>query len=614
MPRLLRPHAYTVGVARLLRAMGAARKTPGRVPRQTQPDAIRASYATALQRLVVAPMVRSTDEAKLIAIRGLRALRASQAAHADADDEAHVRLLISRAAQHAKKLLEPSELRAVAERFGRATSAFQKEQLDREVRSAIGVGFADIEKPARDIIPEFVAENVDLIKTVPERYFDRIEREVAEAYAGGMRPETLVERLMEIDDMAENDARRIARDQIGKLNAQFNEERQKGMGVDSYIWRTARDNRVRDEHTEREGRLFRWDSPPEDGHPGEPIQCFPGETRVRLLDARVEKAYRRRSLTTLVTLTTATGEELRATSNHPVLTGRGWLAAHLVEVGDHVFRARLQRDEFAVPNPQRTDAPIEQVFGALAPLGLVHRVPGLGGRFHGDAAVDEEVDVVDVDGLLSDELDPAFSERLCQDLLTRADQSTLRVGEPYLELLGAGLSSDRFVRGGNKMLALLAVELGLPEEHSDGAVAHLHSVALELAANSSPRDAQILRKLLDAGAAQVHRRKGVAGVIASIVRRAVVKPPRLDAPSAQQLGEAVALAQAEAQLARGLGDGAALLQQPLSVVKKSVGKFHGQVYNLTTSSGWYVAQNLIVHNCRCFAEPAFAGITQELDE
>lgn len=53
------------------------------------------------------------------------------------------------------------------------------------------------------------------------------------------------------------------------------------MGVTGYIWRTANDNRVRDNHGDLDGQRFTWDDPPmgggtsedEPGHSGSGIQC-----------------------------------------------------------------------------------------------------------------------------------------------------------------------------------------------------------------------------------------------------------------------------------------------------------------------------------------------------
>ena len=42
---------------------------------------------------------------------------------------------------------------------------------------------------------------------------------------------------------------------------------------DYYIWHTRKDEKVRDKHAEREGKIFNWHVPPEGGHPGEDYNC-----------------------------------------------------------------------------------------------------------------------------------------------------------------------------------------------------------------------------------------------------------------------------------------------------------------------------------------------------
>ena len=56
---------------------------------------------------------------------------------------------------------------------------------------------------------------------------------------------------------------------IQKLNAKIREIDP----LERYIWRTAEDARVRDEHMTREGHIFTWVNPPEGGHPGEDFNC-----------------------------------------------------------------------------------------------------------------------------------------------------------------------------------------------------------------------------------------------------------------------------------------------------------------------------------------------------
>lgn len=41
----------------------------------------------------------------------------------------------------------------------------------------------------------------------------------------------------------------------------------------AYIWRTAADDKVRDEHASRAGKTYTWDAPPDGDHPGDDYNC-----------------------------------------------------------------------------------------------------------------------------------------------------------------------------------------------------------------------------------------------------------------------------------------------------------------------------------------------------
>ncbi len=88
-----------------------------------------------------------------------------------------------------------------------------------------------------------------------------------------MRVEELRSLVMERFDVSKSRADLIARDQVLKLNGQITEERQTRAGVEQYVWTTAGDERVREEHAALEGQVIDWNSPPTVGHPGEDYQC-----------------------------------------------------------------------------------------------------------------------------------------------------------------------------------------------------------------------------------------------------------------------------------------------------------------------------------------------------
>jgi SPP1 gp7 family putative phage head morphogenesis protein len=106
-----------------------------------------------------------------------------------------------------------------------------------------------------------------------------VEKVVREGIHAGTRVENIKEQIKERFNVSESRARLIARDQVGKLNAQLAEQRQRALGVSRYEWSSSNDERVRPMHKELDHSIQRWDSPPitnEDGdrnHPGEDYQC-----------------------------------------------------------------------------------------------------------------------------------------------------------------------------------------------------------------------------------------------------------------------------------------------------------------------------------------------------
>lgn len=288
----------TVAMARLLRSLGHGR-TRQRLPRQQQPDALRLRYFHALQPLL--RQARASFEKRAPAILAeLRHERAGQGKQdakqrtikeAEQDKKRReqiaaalgvagpgakkaVRLVEDAAAEFAAKV-HPQELHDVTRHFADETSYWQQLQIDQMVRVAIGVKMPMLAPEVPALLNRWARENVDLIVTQPRRYFDRLKLDVLDAFESGTHADTLAESFVERYGMLENDAQRIARDQVGKLSGQLNEERNKALGVTGYIWRTVRDNRVRDEHYALEGQRFTWDNPPPVGPNGEP--CNPGE-------------------------------------------------------------------------------------------------------------------------------------------------------------------------------------------------------------------------------------------------------------------------------------------------------------------------------------------------
>ena len=383
---------------------------------------------------------------------------------------------------------------------------------------------------------------------------------------------------------------------------------QEEAGVNRYVWLTNKDSHVRPAHRALDGEECRWDDPPlkaedascgEDCHAGEDYNCVVGETLVSF-DAPAVKAYRRWYAGPTVDLAVA-GVTVRVTPNHPVLTRRGMLAAHLVEVGDHLVEAPAQGVEVGIANPQRREAMAEQVFRARAIAGdVVKRVAGRAPWFHGDGS-DEDVDVVAIDGgLLLDDM-PEGAKGCGHDRLSLASSLGLRLRHLASRLVAMVRAAHGFMCSGGKRASLLGSGLRHAKEHGRAAPPSLDPVLAQDASDgqtalAKPHALSDLQ-LAHAVAVELHDLvlgKSEGAIVTDgdgLAKEPGVRGLHVDAGS--------------------LGDDAlarAILVHPQEFVFHRVeairtAKHEGWVYNFETVSGWFLAHGLIVANCRCVASP-----------
>ncbi len=132
----------------------------------------------------------------------------------------------------------------------------------------------------RQLMDQWIKQNVELIKTIPQDTLGQMKSIVFEGYMKGETTTSIVKKIQKAYSTSKSHARLIARDQIAKLNSNITQMQQRDAGVDEYIWSTSGDERVRDSHKALNKKHFRWDAPPivdaKTGrrcHPGEDYQC-----------------------------------------------------------------------------------------------------------------------------------------------------------------------------------------------------------------------------------------------------------------------------------------------------------------------------------------------------
>lgn len=151
-------------------------------------------------------------------------------------------------------------------------------------RFGMGVDVYRSEPWLAELQKNWISKNTSLIKSVPSQYMAKVEQIVRNGVMAGTTSREIAKQVKEVAAVTDRRAMIIARDQIGKANAELTQYRQEDLGVKDYTWRTAKDERVRGNpsgrypgavpsHYKREGKRYSWAKPPEGGHPGMAVLC-----------------------------------------------------------------------------------------------------------------------------------------------------------------------------------------------------------------------------------------------------------------------------------------------------------------------------------------------------
>ena len=240
---------------------------PGRAQRQRYLDALRAQVATL--------KAQTGNLADLIASGATRTQVAARIAELSAQAQSQVDALAP----------------GVARSFVSDVDRQNKADTQRAISRALSVDFTRVvdDEAVRGEVDMALTRNTALIRSIPGQHWGAVAEAVLDNYRGKPLPgdASLLQRLKDIGGVSDSRAQLIARDQTSKLVGALNQTRQQANGITEYEWVTAKDRRVvgtpggaypkasraHGNHFERDGKRYRWDSPPADGHPGEAINC-----------------------------------------------------------------------------------------------------------------------------------------------------------------------------------------------------------------------------------------------------------------------------------------------------------------------------------------------------
>lgn len=136
-------------------------------------------------------------------------------------------------------------------------------------------------KYLKDTMKSIIAENVDLIKSIPTQYMDRVKGDVYRSITSGQGLAELVPKIKKYGKMTDTRAKNIALDQTRKAYNAINAEKMKSAGISKFEWIHSGGGRFpREEHIAMNGKIYSFDDLPiidsrtgERGIPGQAINC-----------------------------------------------------------------------------------------------------------------------------------------------------------------------------------------------------------------------------------------------------------------------------------------------------------------------------------------------------
>lgn len=474
-----------------------------------------------------------------------------------------------------------------------------KPSLIKERWSVPVVGRQYLSPNAAAAMPAMIKENVELITHIGESDITRISEVLTKGLQEGMDYNALRQELNATDGFDGARADRVALDQINKINQQVQIMNAKSLGCTHARWKHVPGQYTsRRTHMAMDGKEFNLNEGLYDNSvgrnviPGQLPYCFPAGSQLTFIQG-INKIYRHSFGGELTLLVTDGLEPLRTTPNHPVLTTAGWVRADSLKVGDDLITAEGKALDVFSANRDYRIATLDELFNTFKGLrasGFV--LGGSDSQFHGDGSSDDEVNVVDVRGFLSDGFEPGGAQQVVEFILARAKKAGFGFfhdcffNQDFMSIMStaAGLMSRC-----NKRLALLSAHLSEPYIVSLGASAAFYTAFGELSVDNAAVYSVLLGNCELGHSGDVISDGSVSvetGGVHILEQAELTEPPsKVGRCKIDRLGS--------------LLTGGAFFNKTVRIKDIVHVPFSDHVYNLESLTGWFGCEHYTVHNCRC---------------
>lgn len=453
-----------------------------------------------------------------------------------------------------------------------------------------------------DKVKVLAGRSFDDLEGVTSEMSTRITRSLVDGMIHGQNPREIAREMSEDVDVGRSRAELIARTEIIRAHAEGQLDSMERLGVQDVgvqvEWSTAGDLRVCPECEDMEGTVLSI----EDAHgmiPRHP-NCLPGNSLVLACNG-ITAASKRFYYGNLVILQTTSNRKLSCTPNHPILTNRGWVSASLLNIGDKVVcdggREWVSAVYHNSENVPTFIHDIAEAFFSSRNMTTV-KVPTSAPDFHGDGG-GSKVAVIGTNRQLRGRFNISFVKEFLKSQFIIANTGTVplfrRGVQDFLRECSLSSNASEFSRSG-LLSSLRQSFLRTLKEFGFTLPSTMNSVFDENPANSTSSYIKALSNSILRITSNVTSNDFVFGEVHGVSDGSILRTENSDNDFVR-----------DAKLARKLTSGDAGPVFLDEIVSLTIQRWSGHVYNLETNGGFYSAEGIITHNCRCAWLPSGVG-------
>lgn len=246
----------------------------------TYPSRAEARYAATLERAIAT----MTAEAEREVRKAWQSYAPATPVGMDASLASQARILTNAMARRFQAFfdrLAPGLARRMVEQVSTASRSNLHSSL-KEMSGGLSLKTSVIDGRVQEITKASVAENVGLIKSIPQKYFTELQGAVMRSIQKGDGVQTVMEAVTKTGEVSHKRAKLIATDQTRKLTTAVNTARMQNLGVRKFEWlHSGGGKEPRPLHRDvLNGQIFDLANPPviddrtgERGLPGQLINC-----------------------------------------------------------------------------------------------------------------------------------------------------------------------------------------------------------------------------------------------------------------------------------------------------------------------------------------------------